>query len=648
MVSIPSNEMLGERLRRYGFHTRQAKTTGLWSLFERLTLSELDLMTIRDLVRYGPDPSDDCLIGILGVMFSVLGQGSLCLRLDQDQLQNSVPDAADPAVSALFAGFIRRLDEGQYDNLIDRNGSAGFTPMVLDETTGRRLLYFQKFHRHEQRLKQRLAAFLSTTWAHQLSEDAIQAVIDRIYCDDAVIRNAAGGDPIVKDPFQVDAIRAALKTPLLVISGGPGTGKTSLLVNTLRALVRTGADPSRILLAAPTGRAAQRMGEAMTANLATIAEPDPTDRQLERLRGTTLHRLLAYRGRSAGFVYGRNRPLAADVIAVDEVSMVDVVMMDRLFQAIDPARTRVILLGDKDQLPSVEAGAVLADLNPAAGGRFASHVVMLRNVYRSSGRLLELAQAINAGQAIPLSPVGFTRALNMEAGDWGFVDAEDAAVMVRHLNHWFMRHYVEKRPADNASYVELVHQLRRLGDAPESADLLETLFAYAYRSRILSVLRHGHYGAQGVNAHIAAGLRPYLDPNSNPDTGLFNGALIMITRNDYARGLFNGDVGLVIRHLDDGMYWAYFKRSDGPVAFPAGGLPDWNLAFAMTVHKSQGAEFENTLLLLPEDPEHRLLTREIVYTAATRASRRLIVYGKAEVFQAALKRKIQRQSGLLV
>ena len=184
-------------------------------------------------------------------------------------------------------------------------------------------------------------------------------------------------------------------------------------------------------------------------------------------------------------------------------------------------------------------------------------------------------------------------------------------------------------------------------DGENRTDLLNRLFTFAYQCRILTVLRRGRTGARWINARIAAGLRQILDPDGNPDDRLFNGALIMITRNDYTRDLFNGDVGLVMPQ-SDGMYQVYFKRTGGIVSFPASGLSDWDLAFAMTVHKSQGSEFDDTLLVLPEDSNHRLLTREIVYTAATRASRRLIVYGTMTAFQTALKRKIQRQSGLTV
>jgi exodeoxyribonuclease V alpha subunit len=647
------HEAHGDRLRHFGIDSGHADTDGLPILFDDLGLSDLDLMTIRDLSQHRPESVDDCLIGVLGLMFAALGEGSLCLVLDTDHLKESVPQTADPAVRKLVIGFMHRLDEGRYDMLIDRTGSGDFKPMVLDDTTGRRLLYFQKFHYHERRLKQRLTSFLALHGDYQPSDEPIQTVIDGLYCDGAVIRKGADGTPITRDPFQVNAIRAALAAPLLIVSGGPGTGKTSLLVNILRALVRTGTDPSRIMLAAPTGRAAQRMSETLISNLATIAHPESGDMQLGRLRGSTLHKLLVYRSRTGGFLFGERRTIPADVIVVDEVSMVDVVMMDRLFQAIEPGRTRVILMGDKDQLPSVEAGSVLADMSPASGGVFDNHFVELRNVYRSAGQLLELAQAINAGRPVSLKPIDFDRALTITDRRWAFVTAGEGDAMNRDLDRWVMHQYVRQKNNNTGIYVDLVQQLNRQPDSPESMedekrmDLLNSLFTFAYQCRILTVLRRGRTGARWVNDRIAAGLRQILDPGGNPNDHLFNGALIMITRNDYTRDLFNGDVVLVVRQAH-GLYQVYFKRSSGIVAFPASGLTDWDLAFAMTVHKSQGSEFDDTLLILPEDSTHRLLTREIVYTAATRASRRLIVYGTIPAFQTALKRKIQRQSGLMV
>lgn len=652
MVGMRKDKREDDRQGGAAVASRSATTT-LARLLDALDLSDLDLMTIGDLARCGPDPEDECLLAMLALLFAALGEGSLCLPLEEDHLNAAMRLSGDAAAGERVSGFLRHLEDGRYDGLIDRTAGGSFKPLVIDGAGGRRRIYFQKFHYHEQRLKARLRSFIALPMDHYPPAETVQAVIEALYSDAAVIRKGAGGDPVVMDPLQVNAIRAALTAPLLILSGGPGTGKTSLLVNMLRAMVRTGTDPARILLAAPTGRAAQRMTEALTANLATISAPDSGDRHLARLSGSTLHKLLVFRSRGGGFLYGERRPIPADVIAVDEVSMVDVVMMDRLFQAVDPRRTRVILIGDKDQLPSVEAGSVLADLDPASGGAFADHFVELRTVYRAGGQLLDLSQQINAGRSVALKPVDFEQALTLESGGWAFVKAGDWNAMQRHLDHWAMHQYVQAKTGAGAAYADRVQQLDRMGaanrtgEADARAAQIDRLFDFVYRCRILTVLRHGRTGAQWINDRIAGGLKRILDPGGPPDSRLFNGALIMITRNDYSRHLFNGDVGVVLLQRDTGIYQAYFKRSGTIMTFPAAGLPDWELAFAMTVHKSQGSEFEDTLLVLPEDPGHRLLTREIIYTAATRASRRLIVYGTAGAFHTALKRKIQRQSGLV-
>jgi exodeoxyribonuclease V alpha subunit len=247
--------------------------------------------------------------------------------------------------------------------------------------------------------------------------------------------------------------------------------------------------------------------------------------------------------------------------------------------------------------------------------------------------------------------VAFDDALEMAEGSWAFTPAKEQEAVHRDLIRWTHYQYVARSGEHAESYVEQVRRFSRLegdtlpGETPESVRRVEALFAASHRCRIVSPLRRGPRGIQWLNRCIATELRPLLDPDADPDKDIFNGALIMITRNDYRRELFNGDVGVVTLR-PDGAYQATFRRQDRLATFPVAGLPDWDLAFAMTVHKSQGAEFEDIWLLLPDDPNHRLLTRQIVYTAATRASRRLIVYGEKAVFQRALQRKIHRQSGL--
>ncbi|WP_172683910.1 exodeoxyribonuclease V subunit alpha [Desulfosarcina cetonica] len=619
------------------------------ALVERLDLLALDRMTIVDLLNYAPRREDAGLTVILALMFAALADGSLCLELLPTALEARLHRSGLPALDGLLGEFIAGLANDDYHDLIDRSGGDAFLPLIADTLNGRQLLYFQKFYFHERRLKRCLERFASLKAQNKTSPVAMTAIIDRLYSHAAVIRKGIGGAPIARDPFQEEAIRAALEAPLLVVSGGPGTGKTSLLVNILRALVRCGVDPNRILLAAPTGRAAQRMTEALTNSLATIADPQPDDLALSQLRGATLHKLLAYSHRSGGFLHDARTPIQADVIAVDEVSMVDVVMMDRFFQAVDPRRTRVILLGDKDQLPSVEAGAVLADMRPAAAGDHTNHYVELQNVYRSEGRLLELSRTINAGRWKAVQPLPFGDALGLPAGQWAFVAATDGSTLDADLNQWTVHQYDSPITEDGQSYIDLVNRLTlpRPASTPVAQPhaWLDQLFRLASRSRILTVVRQGRFGVGRINTLIAQTLRSRLDPAASGDGRLFNGALIMITRNDYQRQLFNGDVGVVLMRAEGG-YTVYFKRPPGVVAFPAASLPEWELAFAMTVHKSQGSEFDDTWLILPEDPAHRLLTRELVYTATTRAAKRLILYGSVEVLKAALQRKIERVSGL--
>ncbi|MDL2269254.1 exodeoxyribonuclease V subunit alpha [Desulfosarcina sp. OttesenSCG-928-A07] len=635
-----------------------------------LDLSGLDRMIVTDLLACAPDPEDPGLMAILLLMMAALAEGSLCLFLSPENLESRLGQAGMPDSRDLVFHFLDRLNSGHYDMLVDRHpdlsgGILGqrFKPLVQDTIGGNELLYFQKFYFHERRLAASLDRFLSldkdahTGFPFSVPQNPM-VLIDELYTEERGVRKSVNGPLITRDTDQVEAILAVLKAPLVIISGGPGTGKTTLLVNILRALARCGADPARMVLAAPTGRAAQRMTESLSSRLSTILQPDPKDLDLMRLSGATLHKILHYSPRTGGFLHHAEHPIPADVIVVDEVSMVDVVMMDRFFQAVDPHRTRVILLGDKDQLPSVEAGAVLSALDAAAGvesgsekGRF-SGFVTLKTVYRAEGRLVELSGKINAGDPIWSEPLTFDQAMEMTRGQWAFVPAGDLHALETCLHHWIGHHY-GVTPTENKADDTYVNGVSRLLGSSESLlsptrqAQLKLLFRLAGRSRILTLLREGPLGTRQINAFIAAVLRARLDPAAHPESPLFSGNLILVTRNDYKRGLFNGDVGLVLRGAD-GAYGVYFERSGKFSVFPASTLPDWEPAFAMTVHKSQGSEFEDTWLILPDDPGHRLLTREIIYTAVTRAARRLILYGKKEVLQAALERKIHRQTGLWV
>lgn len=617
-------------------------------------LSALDCMTIRDLCELCGYQNDVPLFAVLTAMFSALQEGSLCLNIDK----NSLPDKLQPFMESekakqISAQFLSNLAENRYNNLIVKNIDT-YQPLIVYESKGTKFLYFQKFFFHENRLKHRLKAFLQAKESCKLSGKKEKEILKEIFSDNLAIRVSKQGEPVEKDPHQVKALRLALGSQFAIISGGPGTGKTSVMVNILRCLVRAGIDPGQIILAAPTGRAAQRMTEAVHSQINSIKTPCPEDIELLNLSGSTLHRILQYKTRSHDFHYRDTNPLSASVIIIDEVSMVDVVMMEKFLRAIDPAKTRLILLGDKDQLPSVEAGAVFAEMIPGETGDnlFKDRLIVLKKVYRSGANLLHLAKQINQGKCPEYLPVSLDAALLLKQDSWAFVlPDDDINKWKKHLWLWVEHHYLGRTNKDNKSYKELILEagtfdIDRLAASGAGQDILDRIFSGVERARILTLLRKGVYGCSWINGIIAQYLNFELGPPARILKDIFTGAIIMITRNDYSKKLFNGDVGVAIKNVD-GNYRVFFKRFGSYIFFDMDFLPKWEFGFAVTVHKSQGTEFDDVLLVLPDNENHRLLTREIIYTGITRAKKRVILYGIEPAFKTALQRKIERESGLM-
>ena len=649
-----SQDQLIEHLVAFKIFEGTEKTTiaPLVPFIRRLDLSLLDYMTIRDLVEFGDCRGDLPLVVVLMAMFAGLQEGSLCLNLDQRQFLTHLPADDRKTAKAIFNDFLSGLAADRYQKLITKNG-AKYLPLILDDSSGSDLLYFQKYHVHEKRLKNRVEAFLNATVSLTLQDQKIDALIDEIYADRFAIRVGTSNTPIARDPQQVEAIRLALKSQFSIISGGPGTGKTSLMVNILRCLVREDVPMSRIILGAPTGRAAQRMTETVQNNIASIHELSADDSALLDLKGSTLHKILGYRSYQHEFYYRETNPLPASVVVIDEVSMVDVVMLDKFLQAIDPAQTKLILLGDKNQLPSVEAGAVFAEMIPdgtrAAG--FEERFVILQKVYRSGINLMELANQANQGSFPPFKAVAFDKALLQASDQWAFVNAESFGRWQEHLHQWVNVQYLSPISGGAESYAALITRAEQMtvdniASSEEGRSLLDRIFLVVERARILSFLRNGMYGCTVINDVIADQLIHFFDPSAKRQSDGFSGALVIITRNDYSKELFNGDVGVIIKDAHEA-YRAFFHRSGTYISFPVNLLPSWEFAFAMTVHKSQGSEFDDVLLVLPDDENHRLLTREIVYTGITRAKKRVLLYGSQPALNTALQRKIRRQSGLM-
>jgi exodeoxyribonuclease V alpha subunit len=445
------------------------------------------------------------------------------------------------------------------------------------------------------------------------------------------------------------AIAAALTQlqRVVLLTGGPGTGKTTtvarVLVLAVGAALRRGA-VLRVALAAPTGKAAARLSEALRESYAQLHADGRIDSALlDALpsAASTLHRLLGGRPESVRFRHDAENPLAADLVIVDEASMVDLPLMCKLVEAI-PRGARLILLGDRDQLPSVETGDVLAALCDAAGDGAAWPQASADSL---SSLFAGAPLAVRSDDAAPLTRIELDRSHRQSAeldiaGMSAAIRHGDAGSVLAGLREHAYRGVRWQAGRDTAlSAFVLEHALphyRAIASAPDVVDALAML----RRHRVLTAVREGEAGSRTLNARIAQALQK---PGARED-GFFHGRLVMIRENSYRHGLYNGDVGLVWRD-DDGGLRVWFETAAGPRAWLPAALPTHESAFALTVHKSQGSEFDDVLLALPERSV-RVSSRELLYTAITRARRSLALWANEDVLAEAIARRAQRWSGL--
>jgi exodeoxyribonuclease V alpha subunit len=571
-----------------------------------------------------------------------LGEGHICVDIEALAVVEPVLADAEAWLSV--------------SPLVGSSEGDPITPLVLDGG----LLYLRRFWRDEARVAE---AILSRLAPSAVPADLARE-LDRLFPVEADALN-----------WQKVACAVAARGSFAVITGGPGTGKTTTVVRLLgllQTLAHHRNEPRlRIRLAAPTGKAAARLNASIAGQIERL-DVDLAVKQAIPAEVTTLHRLLGSRPDTRSFRHDRDNPLHLDVLVIDEASMIDLEMMAATLDAL-PRDARLILLGDKDQLSSVEAGAVLGDLcaradaghydvatrdwlmavcgvdvsewtDPGDARSLDQRVVMLRRSRRfgEDSGIGALAQAINAGDAVAV-----TRAFASTRGDIAFVapsatsiaalavDGRAGAPGHRHYLDWIER----ERPAIDASF----EAFQRWGAG--------ALTAYA-RFQLLCATRHGDAGVDRQNELIAQGLldRGLIDAV----TGWYEGRPVMVTRNDYALGLMNGDVGVTL-WVPDGQ-GGMALRVAFAVMDDQGGermrfvvpsrLSAVDTVYAMTVHKSQGSEFEHTALALPPEPSP-VLTRELVYTGVTRARTHFTLLAAPDILGYAVSRKTRRASGLL-
>ncbi len=535
----------------------------------------------------------------------------------------------------------------------DWTGEVAASPLVADgETTvpasprplrlaGSRL-YLDRYFNEERRIAGDIGS-LTTGSAVDVDVDLLADGIDRLFPH-------AG-----PDDRQTLAAATAILRRFSVIAGGPGTGKTTTVARIVALLLEQassrGVPPPLVALAAPTGKAAARLQEAIREQAALLSVGETTRAALLELSASTLHRLLGWRpDNGSRFRHHRGNRLPHDVVIVDETSMVSLSLMSRLVEAVRPG-ARLILVGDPGQLTSIEAGAVLGDIvGPArealtmsaaaltavrratrrtfpvtvapAGRTIGDGIVVLDYVHRFGGTIAALATAISTAD-----PDAAIELLASGAADVTWLPVDVATAEAPQLN------VVREHAVGAASAVIAA------AGAGDAAAALKALGAF----RVLCAHRRGPYGAAHWMATITRWLAHDVD-GFNPTAEWYVGRPLMVTENDYSLKLYNGDVGVVVT-TEHGQVTAAFERQGQVVRFSPTRLAAIDTVFAMTIHKSQGSQFDAAAVLLPP-VDSPILTRQLLYTAVTRASRRLIVAGSEATIRQAIERPAVRASAL--
>ncbi|HYF48260.1 MAG TPA: AAA family ATPase [Planctomycetota bacterium] len=674
-------------------------------------LEDADAYLLDDLCLMAESRADGAVALLLAAILA-LREGSVCLELSQSEVARRLEGLAAPEeVERLARAAMQELEKGALNALFpDEKAGQPVAPLILKAVGVRKLLYFQKYLRHEERLQTLLRGRLSLPPAAS-EQTALKAVLQQVR-----LASAENGQRLNDDQYAACAMAMLQQT--LIITGGPGTGKTSVVVAALACHLRRGVKPAEIGLACPTGRAAQRLTEALRQRLPSLAGESPAQ-ALAELEAKTLHRLLSYSSATGSFWHHRENPLPYSVVILDETSMLDVVLMARLLDALRP-NTRLILLGDKDQLPSVDAGSVLADLIPSSGpaytesfakniealtgvklkaqskpGLLCDKVAVLRVNHRSQRHIQETAAAVigchanNADEVIDALPrPGSVRPAasarlkkSRDAANQMFLFADPpqenlspapaassggAASLARGTltrkgddrdgGCWFMpatpaqlsealKGWV-KRAYQDTGYIDLARKARAPKVGAAIADpAIQRVFDLVHAARILTLVREGPCGCNSINEAIVDLLRP-----GRKRTQIFTGAPLLFTANDYSRMLFNGDVGVCLRDDENASRVVFERRGEKGqrqyISFAAETLYGCELAFAMTVHKAQGSEFDEVFLALPSEGGERLLNRQMIYTGITRAKSLALICGAQPVLKQALSRGVERCSGL--
>jgi len=590
-------------------------------------LRELDRYLAEQLMALATEQNPDTAV-MIAMVSRAAGDGHVCLELPQWAGRPVFLDAESqrPIYTLPELDVLRRdlLASG----IVAEAATGDTQPLVLD---GDNRLYLARYHRYESNIEQQIRSRLQTeplAAPRALKDSLLQTFPETRITPD----------------LQKLAAALAMLQPFSVISGGPGTGKTTTVTRIL-ALYLQHHGPARIALVAPTGKAAARLTESIRDAKQRLSAIDEHILQQIPEQASTVHRLLKPIRNSSQFQHTADNPLHLDLLIVDEASMLDVPLMAKLMNALPP-NCRIILLGDRDQLASVEAGSVFSDLcNRGNPVHYSAEMI---------DRLQEMAvetQAMDSrqysGMANSVAVLTYSHRFGNDSGIGQLARAVNAADSKAALQicQDFEDAQLEELPPEQLGAQLAKQALAGFKPYLQAADARSALEAFGHY-RILCALREGEYGVVETNRNIE---------NALHHAGLietteryYHGRPVMIRANDYTLQLYNGDIGICLRDPGaDNRIRVFFQDAEGELrAILPSRLPDHETAYAMTVHKSQGSEFDRCLLILPQR-DSAVLTRELIYTGITRAKTRIEIWcGELGVFRTAIERRVERHSGL--
>ena len=465
---------------------------------------------------------------------------------------------------------------------------SGKLPIVLENNK----LYLQRYWSYECKLANKITTLIT-------NERSINGV-DKIIAQYFPVKDEVD--------WQKEAALRAINDTFTIITGGPGTGKTTTVVKILALLQELSVQPLNIALAAPPGKAAMRLQESIGQNIASLPGSQWIKNTIP-VQVITLHRLLGARPPSPYFKYNKDNPLPYDIVVVDEVSMIDLPLMCKLVNALKKG-TRLILLGDKDQLASVETGSVLADLTIA----LPEYTQELKKTYRFSGQIKTFADAVNQQR---------------ERDAWELLIQNHAQVLL--LKKDLIEFIVNKQTV----YLQLI------SDGAEFKHCFDAFNSF----QVLCATRQGVNGVADINLRVTQQLKERKLIQSS--RLWYSGRPVMVTQNDPVLRLYNGDIGICMPDAEsDGKLMVFFLLPDGAIRkYMPARLSYCETVFAMTIHKSQGSEFNEVLLVLPKSM-NPVLTKELIYTGVTRAKKFLKLVTNKVVFLETIQRRVERYSGL--